>query len=67
MTSPTLTDVFHAKQTIARYLPRTPLAHYPGPDKLCGARILIKHKNQQLTGAFKVRGGINLLLASSQG
>ena len=61
MTSPTFTDILHAKQTIARYLPRTPLGHYPALDKICGARILVKHENQQLTGAFKVRGGINLI------
>ncbi|MBC7931954.1 MAG: pyridoxal-phosphate dependent enzyme, partial [Rubrivivax sp.] len=46
---------------IARYLPRTPLVHYPALDKICGARILVKHENQQLTGAFKARGGINLV------
>ncbi len=46
---------------IARYLPRTPLVHYPALDKICGARILVKHENQQMTGAFKVRGGINLV------
>ncbi|MGH9875112.1 MAG: threonine ammonia-lyase [Pyrinomonadaceae bacterium] len=61
MTPPTFTDILHAKQALARYLPRTPLVHYPQLDKLCGARILVKHENQQLTGAFKVRGGINLI------
>ena len=61
MTSPTFTDMLHAKQTIARYLPRTPLVHYPALDKIVGARVLVKHENQQTTGAFKVRGGINLI------
>ncbi len=67
MTSPTFTDILRAKQTIARYLPRTPLVHYPALDKICGARILVKHENQQLTGAFKVRGGINLISQLSAG
>jgi len=58
---PTFTDILRAKQMIARFLPRTPLVHYPALDKICGARILVKHENQQLTGAFKVRGGINLV------
>jgi threonine dehydratase len=58
---PTLTDILRAKQTIARYLSRTPLVHYPALDRICGARILVKHENHQLTGAFKVRGGINLV------
>ncbi len=61
MTPPTFTDILRAKQMIARYLPRTPLGHYPALDKLCGARMLVKHENQQPTGAFKVRGGINLI------
>ena len=61
MTSPTFTDILRAKQIVARYLPRTPLGNYPALDRLCGARILVKHENQQVTGAFKVRGGINLI------
>ncbi len=58
---PTFTDILRAKQTVSRYLPRTPLVNYPALDKICGTRILVKHENQQLTGAFKVRGGINLI------
>jgi len=61
MTPPTFTDILQAKQTVSRYLPRTPLVHYPALDKICGTRVLVKHENQQLTGAFKVRGGINLI------
>ncbi|MCA1626215.1 MAG: threonine/serine dehydratase [Acidobacteria bacterium] len=61
MTPPTFTDILLAKQTVSRYLPRTPLVHYPALDKICGTRVLVKHENQQLTGAFKVRGGINLV------
>ncbi|CAN5151112.1 threonine ammonia-lyase [soil metagenome] len=61
MTPPTFTDILRAKQTLARYLPRTALVNYPALDKICGARVLVKHENQQLTGAFKVRGGINLI------
>ena len=61
MKPPNFIDILRAKQTIARYLPRTPLVHYPALDRICGARILVKHENQQLTGAFKVRGGINLV------
>jgi len=61
MTQPTFTDILRAKQTVARYLPRTPLVRYPALDKICGSRVLVKHENQQLTGAFKVRGGINLM------
>ena len=58
---PTLTDVLLAKQVIAHYLPRTPLLHYPALDQLVGARVMVKHENHQPVGAFKVRGGINLM------
>jgi len=61
MIPPTFTDILRAKQTVSRYLPRTPLVNYPALDKICGTRILVKHENGQLTGAFKVRGGINLI------
>lgn len=60
-TPPTFQDVLRAKQIIARYLPRTPLHRYPALDQLLGARVYIKHENHQPIGAFKVRGGINLM------
>jgi threonine dehydratase len=34
---------------------------YPGLDAVVGARIFVKHENAQPTGAFKVRGGLNLV------
>lgn len=61
MIPPTFTDILEAKQTLSRYLPRTALVNYPALDKICGTRVLVKHENQQMTGAFKVRGGINLV------
>jgi len=61
MQSPTFTDVLQARRNIKQYLPRTPLAHYPALDELIGARVLVKHENHLPTGAFKVRGGVNLV------
>src|SRR5687767_4360365 len=58
---PTFTDVLAARAVVARHLRRTPLAHYPSLDALVGARVLVKHENHQPTGAFKVRGGVNLV------
>ncbi len=62
------TDVLQARRNIERHLPRTPLAHYPALDRLVGTRVLVKHENHLPTGAFKVRGGVNLLsqLASDE-
>lgn len=58
---PTLRDVFEARIVVDRYLPRTPLIHsLPLSDKL-GFELYLKCENLQPVGAFKIRGGINLL------
>jgi threonine dehydratase len=61
MQPPTFLDILRARQVIAQYLPRTPLHNYPALDQLVGAQVLVKHENYQPIGAFKVRGGINLI------
>ena len=61
MQAPTYTDVLRARLTIAPYLRPTPLRNYPALDRLLGARTFVKHENLQPTGAFKVRGGVNLV------
>lgn len=61
MNKPSFLDVLHARKVIAQYLPRTPLYHYPLLDELLGAHVYVKHENYQPIGAFKVRGGVNLL------
>jgi threonine dehydratase len=58
---PTLTDVFEARRHISPYLMPTPLFSYPALDQILGTEVLIKHENHQPVGAFKVRGGVNLL------
>lgn len=61
MNPPNFVDVLHARQIIARYLPRTPLHEYTALNQLVGTRVFVKHENYQPIGAFKVRGGINLI------
>lgn len=61
MQVPTLADVFTARLRIRPYLRPTPLYAYPSLDRLVGAEIWVKHENHQPVGAFKVRGGVNLL------
>lgn len=61
MQTPTLLDVLRAKQNIAPHLPRTPLFKYPALDLATGLNLYVKHENYQPIGAFKVRGGINLV------
>jgi threonine dehydratase len=59
--TPTLADVFKARRTIAPYLPRTPILEPPGLARALGARAVLKCENLNPTGAFKVRGGVNLV------
>src|SRR6266540_3360023 len=61
MRVPTLVDVLEARRRIAPYLLPTPLHSYPVLDRLLGAEVWVKHENHQPIGAFKVRGGINLV------
>jgi threonine dehydratase len=58
---PDLADVLGARQRIAPYLRPTPLYRYPALDTLTGAALWVKHENHQPVGAFKVRGGVNLV------
>jgi len=57
----TLQDVLLARRRIEPYLLRTPLHSYPAVNELIGTDVFIKHENYQPVGAFKVRGGINLI------
>ncbi len=61
MHRPTFQDVLQAKRRIRPYLARTPLHRYPAIDALIGTEVYVKHENYQPVGAFKVRGGINLI------
>jgi threonine dehydratase len=58
---PDLADVLAARQRIAPYLRPTPLYSYPALDAMTGTRAWVKHENHQPVGAFKVRGGVNLV------
>jgi threonine dehydratase len=57
----TLADVLDAKRRIAPHLRPTPLYPYAGLDELLTAEVWVKHENHQPVGAFKVRGGVNLV------
>ncbi len=60
-TIPDLADVLAARERISPYLRPTALYGYPALDALTGARLHVKHENHQPVGAFKVRGGVNLV------
>jgi threonine dehydratase len=58
---PTLADVYRARNVIRPHLTPTPLLEPVGLAARLGCEIFVKCENLQPTGAFKVRGGINLM------
>jgi len=65
MTPPDLNDVYTARRRIAPHVRPTPLMRHPLLDAEAGVEIWVKHENHNPTGAFKVRGGLNLVGALS--
>ena len=59
--TPSLHDIIAARPNVYRYLKPTPLYHYSGLTELVGTDVWVKHENHQPVGAFKVRGGLNLV------
>jgi threonine dehydratase len=60
---PTLADVFQARRRIASYLRPTPVLEPEALSEALGFRAVVKCEHLNPTGAFKVRGGVNLLAA----
>ena len=61
LAEPTFDDVLAARERIAPHLSRTPLRSYPALSRHVGVDVVVKHENHLPTGAFKVRGGLNLI------
>ena len=57
-------DILGAQDRTSGLVVRTPASSYPELDDATGAHVVVKHENQQHTGAFKVRGALNLLLST---
>ena len=62
----TISGILEARKTVYRHLKPTALTEYPLLSKECGFPLYLKHENHNPTGAFKVRGGLNLLANMSQ-
>src|SRR5437762_14369357 len=58
---PVLADVLAARERIHKYLPPTELRSYTSFSELVGTEVWVKRENDLPTGAFKVRGGVNLV------
>ena len=61
MTPPTLEDIYAARLRVYSAVKRTPLMRHPLLTAETGLDIFVKHENHNPTGAFKVRGGLNLI------
>lgn len=58
---PTFADVLAARRFIEPYLRPTPLIQRPAVSEALGLDVWLKCENLLPTGAFKVRGGLNLV------
>ncbi|MDN5547012.1 MAG: pyridoxal-phosphate dependent enzyme [Rhodococcus sp. (in: high G+C Gram-positive bacteria)] len=58
---PTWADIQRASQVVRRHLPVAPLISHPTLGAGSCSQLFVKHENVQPTGAFKVRGGLNLV------
>src|SRR3954451_16069262 len=61
MQEPTLNDVYAARDRVYRAMRPSPLLRHPLLAAASGLDIFVKHENHNPTGAFKVRGGLNLI------
>ncbi len=61
MEPPTLQDVYRARQIVCRHLAPTPLVHSAALSERLGCAVHLKLETATPIGAFKVRGGLNLL------
>ena len=58
---PTFADIVAARAFISPYLPKTPLVRIPKISEELDCDYYAKLENLQPVGAFKVRGGVNLV------
>src|SRR5262245_22913027 len=61
MQAPTFEDIVAARAFVSPYLPKTPLVRVPKLSGMLDCDFYLKLENLQPTGAFKVRGGVNLV------
>src|SRR5215467_12145090 len=65
MQQPTLKDVYDARPRVARVVRPSPLMRHPLLTLETGLDVAVKHENHNPTGAFKIRGGLNLISSLS--
>src|SRR5262249_57725839 len=60
-------QIYAAREVVYRTLKPTPLIEHPLLGREIGARVFLKHENHQVTGAFKVRGGLSFMSHFARG
>jgi threonine dehydratase len=61
MAVPTFDDILAARPRVYAHMRPSPLLNHPVLDEWVGCQVWVKHENYNPTGAFKVRGGLNLV------
>lgn len=61
MHTPEFQDILDARPRVYDALQPSPLLHHPRLDDWAGCQAWVKHENHLPTGAFKIRGGLNLI------
>ena len=61
MEPPAWQDLVAAQPRVYAHLRRTPLLRHALLDEWLGCKAWVKHENHNPTGAFKIRGGVNLV------
>ena len=64
---PGLDEVAAARPRVYAVMQRSPMLRHPLLDEWLGCEAWVKHENHNPTGAFKIRGGLNLLAQLSRG
>src|SRR4026207_2485712 len=61
MQPPSYQDILAARPRVYAQMRPSPLLRHPLLDEWIGAPVWVKHENHNPTGAFKIRGGLNLI------
>ena len=61
MPAPTYDDLVAARPRVYAHMRPSPLLRHPLLDEWTGCQTWVKHENHNPTGAFKIRGGLNLV------
>lgn len=56
-----LLEIIRAQTVVSKHLKPSQLIRYESLSQLIGCNVYVKHENHNITGSFKIRGGINVM------